>query len=348
MEAGDHNIDAGIAKTFPTAPVSPAPGPSYDHRTVSVYCTSCGRSHPVTMKCGRRSCPECRRKDYWRLLGRYSSPLTKYHSDARLTRGAFKLLTLTVRNIKSTGRKDQDIRNLRTAARNLAAAFNRMRRWKILEGVFKGGLRVTEIVRSPGGDWNVHAHVLYEGGYFDVCCQAMKDASSEWEIKRLENYECPSCPSKCFRYLWRKASGCPVLDVRRAWSPRKGLRYILKYLSKPARCGDAVDIFDEAMKGMRLIQPFGTWSGLEIEPPCMVCESCGGTAWISEYDFSYLDWLLSTPYYASALQGTEFSRGFRKVSGLVVGVPAPRTIRPVPFSDQIIMDFSIGRLARVH
>lgn len=91
------------------------------------------------------------------------------------------------------------------------------------------------------------------------------------------------------------------MDIRPR-DPVTVLGYTLKYIGKapdiyrvdggqgPKRyCGPAErwrreEAYNEALKGIRMVQPFGTMYGkLKAEKPVLTCEVCGGVEWISEW-----------------------------------------------------------------
>jgi len=255
-----------------------------EHRTVSLYCCGCGEQRVVKLKCGSRSCPECRSREYGRLLRAYSKPLNEYREKKGLAKSEFKLLTLTMRNVKPSNREDMTIRKVKQVIRQMYKAFSRMRRWKKYHAILRGGLRVTEIKFNPDTGWNVHAHILYEGAFHPVCCKEMKEANTEKEISLLERTACRDCREKCFRYDWNKVSGSPVVDVKKAYNPRAGLRYILKYMSKAPETNGQDYIFDMIMKGFRMVQPFGCWYDLKPVKPLVACMFCGHTTFMSEWE----------------------------------------------------------------
>jgi hypothetical protein len=242
------------------------------------------------MRCGHRSCPECRKGDYYRLLRQYSQPLIEYQKNNKVGIGEFKLLTLTMKAIRPSVDDAMTIRRVRQVIVDLRDAFSRMRRFKKYDYILRGGLRSIEPKFTEKGEWFVHAHIVYEGAYHPVCCQEMKDANTKNQESAVEAKLCGKCKDKCFRYDWKKVSGYPVVHVKRAYSPVSGLRYILKYVSKPPEVGGHYEMYDQMVKGLRMIQPFGSWFGMKVVKSVLVCEACNHDCWVSEFQMNeYLE-----------------------------------------------------------
>ena len=76
-----------------------------------------------------------------------------------------------------------------------------------------------------------------------------------------------------------------MVDVRRAWSPKKGLKYLLEYLAKgPANTKnpwpvEAIIHFMEVLQDVRLIQVFGCLLGAAEREGEFVCPVCGECMW---------------------------------------------------------------------
>jgi len=90
---------------------------------------------------------------------------------------------------------------------------------------------------------------------------------------------------------WREITGDSfIVDVRAADSPDAGLRYLLKYLSKEPDLGgeegketeeNIRQTFNEAMKGVRLIHPFGSLYGYRhLRSSAKPCPTCGRREWL--------------------------------------------------------------------
>ena len=220
-------------------------GPQLDdgHRILKLYCATCGRKQPVKLRCGSRICPDCRRKDFWRLA--------KGYSNAVQVMKAPKLMTLTLIN-KSDLSQDE--------VKRLRSSFVKLMRRKYYRSKVRGGLYAIEVV-NKGKGWNIHMHVLLDANYID-----QKQISQDWRELTGDSY---------------------IVDIRIADSPKKGLHYILKYLSKPPQLNgeDAKNQYQKVLKGVRLVQPFGSlYRDLKLEHRDLACPKCGGFGWISSFE----------------------------------------------------------------
>jgi hypothetical protein len=110
-----------------------------------------------------------------------------------------------------------------------------------------GGIIFTEVKRSKDAKyWHPHLHILYEGSYIDHTA-----------ISRL----------------WRSCTGDSyIVDLRMCRNHNDIAAYVTKYVSKP--CTDPIvdnpellDEFVSAMRGLRLMQPFGTWYHMKLNDP---------------------------------------------------------------------------------
>lgn len=194
----------------------------------------------VTLRCGDRTCPECRARDYYRLRDRYAPILRMIHRP--------KLITLTLVNYRHLTR--EGISRLRMCMKTLFHRF---------EGVIRGGLYCIEVT-NKGTGWHVHVHILADAKYI---------------------------PQDELTAAWREITGDSyVVDIRAADSPDAGLRYLLKYLSKKPDLGEGEETeedirqtFNEAMKGVRLIQPFGSLYAYCPPRENRPCPTCGESDW---------------------------------------------------------------------
>lgn len=277
-------------------------GPSV-HETLTLYCLDNGHPYIATMRCTDRTCQTCRTKDAHRLLRGYSECI-QHHID-RSKR--LRFMTLTIPNINT-----DDIDEIKGAIKRVLKDFRRLRSKKAYKNIITAGIRGVEVKFHPGGigekkiylpdgtkktvefditgGWNVHLHLIYQGEYLKVCCKGMKQANTPKEIHDFEQTKCARCTEKvCLRRDWKYISkGAPVVDIRRIWSFRKGLEYMLKYMLKPPDIADKADIYNAVLKGTRIMQTFGDWFKVKIKKHAFACPICGCTDWYSEWELEVL------------------------------------------------------------
>jgi DNA-directed RNA polymerase subunit RPC12/RpoP len=156
-----------------------------------------------------------------------------------------KLLTLTLRNVPEL--KREHIRGLRKS-------FTKLMHRKWYKDRVRGGLQTIEIV-NKGNGWHVHMHVLLDAEYL---------------------------PQRKIAKDWQEITGDSfMVDIREAGTVKEGLKYCLKYLSKAPVLSGHEEEYREAVKGLRLVQPFGTLYGeLVMRLPSLPCPDCGSVEWI--------------------------------------------------------------------
>jgi len=117
----------------------------------------------------------------------------------------------------------------------------------------RGGIYAIEVKRGENG-WNVHIHALIDASYLD-----QRAISSAWRDITRDSY---------------------VVDIR-STSPRGGLRYVLKHFLHPPSLNGQKHVYDRVLKGVRLVQTFGTFYRAKLPKLACPCPSCGGKAWVS-------------------------------------------------------------------
>lgn len=156
-----------------------------------------------------------------------------------------RFLTLSVQNHPDA----------RTLAKHLSKSFRNLRRRVWWKDKVRGGCSVYEVTGSPG-DWHVHIHALLESKYLP------------WDELHA---------------LWKEISGglgCWIQNI----SPSAAESYLTKYLTKEPESSDVLDDLNDALKGFRMFQPFGTWHD-KLKPEKKQpypCPKCGGEIWLPE------------------------------------------------------------------
>lgn len=118
------------------------------------------------------------------------------------------------------------------------------------------GLYAVDIKQVGADEFNVHLHTLWDGAYI---------------------------PQPALSSVWEDLTGDPVVDVRRVYdrgggSAKSAVMEVVAYACKPPEF-DSVDdevAYLQALKGSRMVQPFGDLHGSvpDVEPS-LLCSECG-------------------------------------------------------------------------
>jgi len=154
-----------------------------------------------------------------------------------------KLITLTAPWFK----------NPRVGKKIITDAFHRLRYRKPFKYLFKKGIYGFHFMPKPGGMWYVHIHALIDTKYVpqDIL-------SAAW--------------SKCM-------PGAQVVDIRKAWSPKGGLKYILGYITATKHLAGHEDEFNAYMKGTRLVATIGHMDSGSMLLGQFYCPYCGSASY---------------------------------------------------------------------
>jgi len=165
------------------------------------------------------------------------------YTDASRTMQNPKLITLTAPWFK----------NPRVGKKIMTSAFRRLRQRKPFKYLFKKGLYGFHFKPKPGGMWYVHIHALIDTKYV---------------------------PQPILAAAWSKCMpGAVISDIRKAWSPKGGLKYILGYITATKHLAGHEDEFNVYMKGTQLVSTTG---GMVAEPLLtggFICPYCGSTSY---------------------------------------------------------------------
>ena len=135
---------------------------------VPVDCVGCGERWFSRYRCTLRSCPNCARLHFQRLMDRYWQPIADLIARQPTQRG--RTLAMVTLSIRSTGRMPHpdDAKRLNKLVRQW---FKRV----VAGGFVWGALFTVEVgheraVKHPGrsaSGWNLHVHALYYGNFLD-------------------------------------------------------------------------------------------------------------------------------------------------------------------------------------
>jgi hypothetical protein len=133
---------------------------------------------------------------------------------------------------------------LQEQLKRLYTSFSTLRRRTWWRDKVKGGVAILEVKIGRDGLWHPHLHLLLESFFLP-----QQQLSHEWLAVTGDSY---------------------IVDVRQVGHEQKEVRYVCSYVGKPLDASiyqrpKMLDEFVRAIKGKRLILPFGSWSKLNLE-----------------------------------------------------------------------------------
>jgi len=149
------NVPETVPMTRPWA--APPPPPDALHPMKMILCGHCGHFFKVTLGCGDRTCPACRKKWYGHHFKMLVDLVSGWPS--------LRFMTLTLKNVPDSDFSKYHIKFLRKCFARLRARFPK---------VFSGGFYVVQDTNSGNGH-HPHLHVLYDGLFI-----AQKDLKKAW------------------------------------------------------------------------------------------------------------------------------------------------------------------------
>lgn len=250
-------------------------------RFVTIFCHDCGVLRQVQISCGDRTCPTCREREFFRLKKKYGPAMAVLDSKKLV------FITLT-RRIDGMSLRDKVIETKK--------AWQALIRLKGMEAI-TGGFYTIEVKYSEKWHgWNVHIHSVCEV-HKKARVRIWKDRVSR-RLKADVVFRAGQHVSiQWLRREWKRLTGdsdrvdvAPVLDTK---GGVKGvMSYILKYLNKPVEVAGKVWEYNQALKGLRMVNAWGAWYpnsknyrfvGIDLSKEPMKCD-CGHTVWISEFE----------------------------------------------------------------
>jgi len=150
-----------------------------------------------------------------------------------------KLITLTAPWFK----------NPREGKKIMTDAFRRLRQRRPFKYLFKKGIYGFHFLPRPDGMWYIHIHALIDTKYV---------------------------PQKILSKVWSKClPGAVVTDIRKAWSPKGGLKYILGYITATRHLVGLESYFNSELKGTRLVSTTGDMHATPVPHGPYICHHCG-------------------------------------------------------------------------
>ncbi len=220
------------------------------HNWVTIYCSTCGKSHHIMQVCKNRYCPFCGHVRRWRSRERILQVLK---SHKKLSGYRLKMLTLSTSNCE----------DLEKGINHLIASFRRMRQSKFWKAHIVGGLFVIEIAGRPGS-WHPHVHAFIYSkripwdGLMSVWNRASKGGRSVW-IANISNNNAVFYVTK---YITK--SDIPAQLAEEMNTALAGKRLFQRFGS---------------FQNVKIL----------VSMSAKICGECGENDWISEFDLRKFD-----------------------------------------------------------
>lgn len=143
--------------------------------------------------------------------------------------------------------------DLAEGIKKLQHSFRRLRQRRCWRQSVFGGVYVIEIKGSPG-NWHPHIHAITVQRFFS------------W---------------RRFRDAWHDITGATGFHVKKV-ARGQAEKYITKYVVKPDELDLDMNEISDALRGIRLFQPFGTFHGQlgQYVKPKYPCQNCGYYNWM--------------------------------------------------------------------
>ncbi len=247
-----------------------------------------GRAVAVPIGCNHRLCPLCS-----------AHRAEAYRDRVRQLFGKLRMpwfLTLTIPNFAAGTLRKKSFSDLRRKVRRFI---------KIYEGYITGGVYSLETTwNREEKSWHLHCHILFDAAFSipakrDVFIRIKREmeftwlrmtGGSGWKIKDFEYWFAQTSQPQTKEW---NAVNRRVIDIRPVRNRDKAAYEVLKYITKVSDFADdpiAVDEFLIAVRGVRLLQTFGTWYGFKFdqqeEPTAGLSCDCGANQWRSIGRFS--------------------------------------------------------------
>lgn len=252
-------------------------------QSVELECGDCGGSNFVPIHCDSRLCPDCGRRKMGRVAGRYRDEVASWDHPTML-------------RLSLPGRVDPDEESLERAVEALRGAFGRLRNRKVPpsgegytwddwarslrrvgERDLAARLRVEYVEQ---GRWIPVEEVLV-GGFYAVDIKQKEDRRLNVHLHVLA--DCAWLPQVALSELWDDLIGAPVVDVRRVYGRNGGdaESAVMETIGYAAKAPEYQEVEDEvayyqALRGSKLVQPFGALHGNTPKSAELRCEECDG------------------------------------------------------------------------
>jgi hypothetical protein len=263
-------------------------------QSVELECGDCGESNYVPIHCDSPLCPECGNRKMGRVAGRYGETVAGWDHPTML-------------RVSMPHRVEADEESIAQAVDELRGAFGRLRRrkfppngdpedgdgWSFEELASKlrmvGERDLAARLRTQYVNQGKYIPVdeLLTGGFYAVDVKQKEDGRLNIHLHILA--DCAWLPQPVLSALWDDLMDAPNVDVRRAYNRGEGdaqadVIEAVGYAAKPPNYESVEDEvqYYKALKGSKLVQPFGKLHGNtpdSEELRCTGCENIPLTGW---------------------------------------------------------------------
>lgn len=250
-------------------------------QSVELECGDCGGSNYVPVHCDSRLCPDCGRRKMGRVAGRYAGKVAGWDHPTMLRLSMPRLV-------------EPDAASITKAVDALRGAFGRLRRRKLPpDGDGWSFEDLAEKLRMVGerdlaarlrtqyvsqGKW-IPVEELLHGGFYAVDIKQKGDGRLNVHLHILA--DCAWFPQAALSSLWDDLMDAPVVDVRRVYGrgendAEDAVMETIGYAAKPPQYESVEDevAYFRALKGSKLVQPFGQLHGNTPDSEKLRCDSC--------------------------------------------------------------------------
>lgn len=268
-------------------------------QSAELECSDCGGQNYVPVTCKSRLCEDCGHDRMGQLIGDYTPKVAKWGRPA--------LLTLTIPNVSDPAAGKERVQDAFARFRRRVVppagssrTGNKTWAWRLsdLEGPVTDPWR-TQVIRGRGREFAARLEVDYVregrgipmseligGGLYGIDIKQQEQGRFHVHIHAL--VDMTWTPQPALAEVWRDVTGTDgpageVVDVRRVRggdrdAVENGLAEVVGYVAKPPEFESVETEVSAvlALKGSRLIQPFGSLHGVAVESMAWLeCGHCG-------------------------------------------------------------------------
>jgi hypothetical protein len=252
-------------------------------KSVELECGDCGTENYVPMHCDSPLCPECGKRKMGRVAGQYADVVAGWDAPTML-------------RLSLPQRVEASVEAVRGAVEALRGAFGRLRRrvipasgdgwewreWKrhlrmVGERRLAKRLEVEYVSQGRG----IPFEEIVPAGFYAVDVKQKEDGRLNIHLHILADV--PFLPQAALSQLWDDLIAAPVVDVRRVdGRGKKDMeRAVVEAVGYAAKAPEYQETADEvayfrALKGSKLVQPFGELHGNTPGSDELRCTECDG------------------------------------------------------------------------